>query len=180
MSVTGMFWRCCRLQGTILIAIPSHASRYWISAWLCKLLPDWEQTRGHHRGGVPRPVWDLDLFSAKADTPTRNRVINLYWLRLSVFLISFTSSIVSTLRSVNQASLWRMMMTEFLGIAMNCSDRYIRAPHRTRSMLLNTKNSYFLLNRSCPCKHVDQVLWNDNIVLFICAVVWFVICKQQL
>ena len=28
--------------------------------------------------------------------------------------------------------------------------------------------------------YADQVLWNDNIVLFICAVVWFVICKQQL
>ena len=77
---------------------------------------------------------------AKADEPTRTRVTNLYWLRLSVFLISFTSSIVSTLRSGDQASLWKMMMTEFLGIAMNCSDRYILAPapHRTRSMLLNT------------------------------------------
>ena len=131
-------------QGTILIALPSHASRSWMTAWLCKqVLPDWEQTRGHQRGIVPRPVWDLDMFLAKVNTPTRTRVINLYWswIRLSVFLISFTSSIVSTLRSVDQASLWKMMMTEFLGIAMNCSDRYIlaSAPHRTQSMLLKHK-----------------------------------------
>ena len=106
--------------------------------------PSWlKQTSGHQRGIVPRPVWDLDMFLAKVNTPTRTRVINLYWswIRLSVFLIGFTSSIVSTLRSVDQASLWKMMMTEFLGIAMNCSDHYIlaSAPHRTQSMLLKHK-----------------------------------------